>query len=165
MEYTIRKAISSDMSSVLELIKELAVFERQPDAVIITTDDLVKDGFEQNPLFKAFVAEVDDKIVGVALYYNRYSTWKGKTIHLEDLIVNQKFRSTGIGKALYTEIIKEGKLQQVKRIEWNVLDWNLPAIDFYEKTGAKVLADWCNVQMDEERMDWFIEKNVMQVAK
>lgn len=145
------------MPAVLELVKELAVFEREPDAVVITADDLVRDGFGQSPMFEVIVAEVNEVIVGMALYYNRYSTWTGKTIHLEDLIVSQQFRGTGLGMALYTEVIKEGKKQKVRRIEWNVLDWNKPAIDFYEKSGAKVLLDWCNVQMNEERIDWFLE--------
>lgn len=162
LQYTIRKATALDMESVLALIKELAKFEREPDAVIVTADDLVRDGFGREPMFNVFVAEVNAVIVGMALFYNRYSTWKGKTIHLEDLIVKNDFRGTGIGMALYTEIIKEGKSQEVKRIEWNVLDWNKPAIDFYEKTGAKVLFDWCNVQMDSERIDWFLERSNTQ---
>ncbi len=145
---TIRKATVADVDDIFKLIKELAVFEKEPHAVEISTDDLRKDGFGENPLFEAFVAEVDNKILGMALYYNRYSTWKGKTIHLEDLIVSKSARGKGIGMALYTEILKEGKKQNVRRIEWNVLDWNTTAISFYEKTGAKVLHEWCNAQID-----------------
>jgi GNAT superfamily N-acetyltransferase len=157
LNYIIREAIAIDMPAVFELINELATFEREPDAVLITVEDLVRDGFGKDPMFKVIVAEVNEGIVGMALYYNRYSTWTGKTIHLEDLIVRQNFRATGLGMALYTEIIKEGKKQKVRRIEWNVLDWNKPAIDFYEKSGAKVMFDWCNVQMNEQRIDWFLE--------
>jgi N-acetylglutamate synthase-like GNAT family acetyltransferase len=124
----IRKATKNDMPSVLELIQELATFEKEPDAVVVTVDDLVRDGFSENPLFQCFVAEVENEIIGMALYYYRYSTWKGKTIHLEDLIVKENKRGTGAGFALYKEIIKQGKTENVRRIEWNVLDWNTPAI-------------------------------------
>lgn len=146
------------MSSVLELIKELAIFEKEPDAVVITVDDLIRDGFAETPLFHTFVAEVNQEIIGIALYYYRYSTWKGKTIHLEDLIVKEDKRGTGAGFALYSEIIAQGKRDNVRRIEWNVLDWNTPAIEFYKKSGAKILDDWDVVQMDENGINEFLEK-------
>ena len=152
----IRKATKNDMPSVLELIQELATFEKEPDAVVVTVDDLIRDGFSENPLFQCFVAEVDGEIIGMALYYYRYSTWKGKTIHLEDLIVKENKRGTGAGFALYKEIIKQGKAENVRRIEWNVLDWNTPAIDFYEKSGAKVLGDWRVVHMDDKGIERFL---------
>jgi GNAT superfamily N-acetyltransferase len=145
----IRKAEPNDVAEILHLIQELATFENEPNAVVITTEDLLRDGFSENPLFHAFVAEIDQKIVGMALFYYRYSTWKGKTIHLEDLIVKEAYRGHGVGFELYKTIIQQGKQDQVRRIEWNVLDWNQPAIDFYEKSGAKVLEDWRVVQMDE----------------
>ena len=144
------------MPSVLELIKELATFEKEPDAVVISVDDLIRDGFAENPLFHTFVAEVDQQIIGIALYYYRYSTWKGKTIHLEDLIVKEEKRGTGAGFALYSEIIAQGKRDNVRRIEWNVLDWNTPAIEFYKKSGAKILDDWDVVQMDEIAISNFL---------
>lgn len=153
----IRNATKNDMFSVLELIKELAVFEKEPEAVVVTVDDLVRDGFSENPLFECFVAEEKNEIIGMALYYYRFSTWKGKTIHLEDLIVKEDKRGTGAGFALYTEVIKKGKAENVRRIEWNVLDWNTPAIDFYEKSGANVLKDWYVVQMDENGINKFLE--------
>ncbi|GAA4066786.1 GNAT family N-acetyltransferase [Flavobacterium cheonanense] len=152
----IRKGTPNDMPSVLELIKELAIFEKEPDAVVITVDDLIRDGFAENPLFHTFVAEVDDQIIGIALYYYRYSTWKGKTIHLEDLIVKENKRGTGAGFALYSEIIAQGKRDNVRRIEWNVLDWNTPAIEFYKKSGAKILDEWDVVQMDEKAISNFL---------
>ena len=152
----IRKASQNDMPSVLELIQELATFEKEPDAVVVTVEDLIRDGFSENPLFHCFVAEVDNEIIGMALYYYRFSTWKGKTIHLEDLIVKESKRGRGAGFALYKEIIKNGKAENVRRIEWNVLDWNTPAIDFYEKSGAKVLGDWRVVQMHEEGIKRFL---------
>ena len=154
----IRKATKNDMPSVLELIQELATFEKEPDAVVVTVDDWVCDGFSENPLFQCFVAEEENEIVGMALYYYRYSTWKGKTIHLEDLIVKENKRGTGAGFALYKEIIKQGKAENVRRIEWNVLDWNTPAIDFYEKSGAKVLGDWRVVHMDENGITNFLNE-------
>ena len=156
----IRKATKNDMPSVLELIQELATFEKEPDAVVVTVDDLVRDGFSENPLFQCFVAEVENEIIGMALYYYRYSTWKGKTIHLEDLIVKESKRGTGAGFALYKEIIKKGKAENVRRIEWNVLDWNTPAIDFYEKSGAKVLGDWRVVHMDDKGIEQFLNTTI-----
>jgi GNAT superfamily N-acetyltransferase len=155
----IRKGTIADMPSVLNLIKELAIFEKEPDAVVVTVDDLIRDGFSENPLFHCFVAEVNSKIIGIALYYYRYSTWKGKTIHLEDLIVKENKRGTGAGFALYKEIIRQGKRDKVRRIEWAVLDWNTPAIEFYQKTGAKVLDDWHVAQMDENGIDEFLKNN------
>ncbi len=152
----IRKGTPQDMPDVLALINELAVFEKEPDAVVISTEDLVRDGFSENPLFHTFVAEVNEEIIGVALYYYRFSTWKGKTIHLEDLIVKENNRGTGAGFALYSEIIKQGKKDNVRRIEWNVLDWNKPAIDFSEKSGAKVLSNWRVVHMDENGIEAFL---------
>ena len=156
----IRKATKNDMPQVLELIQELAIFEKEPDAVVVTVDDLVRDGFSENPLFQCFVAEVENEIIGMALYYYRYSTWKGKTIHLEDLIVKENKRGTGAGFALYKEIIKQGKSENVRRIEWNVLDWNTPAIDFYEKSGAKVLGDWRVVHMDDKGIEQFLNTTI-----
>ncbi len=156
----IRKATKNDMPSVLELIQELATFEKEPDAVVVTVDDLIRDGFSENPLFQCFVAEEENEIIGMALYYYRYSTWKGKTIHLEDLIVKENKRGTGAGFALYKEIIKQGKAENVRRIEWNVLDWNTPAIDFYEKSGAKVLGDWRVVHMDDKGIEQFLNTTI-----
>lgn len=154
----IRKGEPTDMPAVLDLITELAVFERQPEAVLVTADDLVRDGFQENPLFHTFVAELDGTIVGMALYYYRYSTWKGKTIHLEDLILKEKFRKQGIGFALYQKVIETGYNERVRRIEWNVLDWNTPAIAFYQKTGAVVFDDWRVAQLDEMGIQNFINK-------
>jgi GNAT superfamily N-acetyltransferase len=154
----IRKGKKEDMPAVLNLIQELAIFEKEPDAVVVTVADLERDGFGGNPLFYTFIAEKDDEIVGMALYYYRYSTWKGRTIHLEDLIVKEKMRGSGLGFALYSEIIAQGKKDNVRRIEWNVLDWNVPAIDFYEKSGARILTDWRVVNMDESGIENFLSK-------
>ena len=156
----IRKGKPEDMQAVLGLIQELADFEKEPDAVLVTVADLVRDGFGPVPLFHVFVAEVESEIVGIALWYYRFSTWKGKTIHLEDLVVKDKMRGTGLGYALYSEIIKQGKRDNVRRIDWHVLDWNTPAIEFYEKSGAKVLKDWYVVQMDEIGINHFVENKL-----
>ncbi|AYN06184.1 GNAT family N-acetyltransferase [Flavobacterium sp. 140616W15] len=154
----IRKGNPDDMKAVLGLIQELAIFENEPDAVLVTESDLVRDGFGENPLFHVFVAEVDAEIVGIALYYYRFSTWKGKTIHLEDLIVKDKMRGSGLGMALYSKIMEQAKKDKVRRVEWNVLDWNTPAVKFYENSGAKVFEEWRVVQMDETGIDTFLEK-------
>jgi GNAT superfamily N-acetyltransferase len=157
LKMNIRKGQKEDMPAVLSLIQELAAFEKEPDAVVVTIADLERDGFQNNPLFFVFVAELDNEIVGMALYYYRYSTWKGKTIHLEDLIVKEKMRGLGLGYQLYSAVINQGKKDQVRRIEWAVLDWNTPAIDFYVKSGAKVLADWRVAQLDEQVINNFGE--------
>ena len=155
----IRKGKIEDMPAVLGLIKELATFEKEPNAVVVTVADLERDGFGESPLFHTFIAEENEEIVGMALYYYRYSTWKGKTIHLEDLIVKEEKRAAGLGFKLYSEVIAQGKCDGVRRIEWNVLDWNAPAIEFYEKSGAKVFKDWLVAQMDEKGIGAFLEKN------
>ncbi|MCF6297719.1 MAG: GNAT family N-acetyltransferase [Flavobacteriaceae bacterium] len=157
MNYSIRKAIETDMSSVLNLIKELASFENEPNAVVITVEDLKSHGFGKNPAFKLYVAELDNEILGIALFYERYSTWKGKAIHLEDLIVQEKHRGKGIGNALYYKVLKYAHQNNFKRVAWEVLDWNTTAIDFYKSTGAKVFSEWRVAQMDEKSLENYIE--------
>lgn len=152
MNFSIRDAKITDMASVLKLIKELAVFEKEENAVIVSVEDLKKAGFSKHPLFKCFVAEINNKIVGMALFYPRYSTWKGPIIHLEDLIVTKSKRGLKIGSELYKKVIAYGYNTGVERIDWNVLDWNTPAINFYKSTGAKVLKDWDTVQIDRLAM-------------
>ncbi|MFC2108992.1 GNAT family N-acetyltransferase [Bacteroidota bacterium] len=157
MEFTIRKAVKEDMFAVHACICELAAFEKEADAVEISVEDLQRDGFSENPLFEVFVGLVGNEIVGIALFYNRYSTWKGKTIHLEDLIVKEAYRGKGIGKALYNKVLAYGFELGLKRIEWNVLDWNTNAVNFYKSTGANVLEDWQVVQMDSEGLKKHIQ--------
>lgn len=150
MNNIVRLSTPEDMPQVLELIKELAAFENEPNAVIINEKTLIEEGFGNKPLFTCFVAEVEGEIVGMALVYDRFSTWKGRSIHLEDLIVKKQLRGTGVGKALYSRVIQYAANKKVKRLEWAVLDWNKGAIDFYEKSGAILLKDWYLVQMDDE---------------
>ena len=159
MKNSIRLAAKSDMKSVHDLIVELAIFEKEPDAVEVTINNLEEDGYGKRPKFTCFVAEVDSKIVGAALIYKRYSTWKGEVLHLEDLIVKESMRGSGLGSALLDEVVKHGKEIGVKRISWEVIDWNEPAIAFYEKKGANVMRDWDVVQLDESGINNYI-KNI-----
>ena len=159
MNFTIRKGNIKDASAILGLINELALFEKEPEAVLVNVEDIKHDGFGENPLFQTLIAEKEGEIVGMALYYYRFSTWKGKTIHLEDLIVKQAMRGQNIGSELYNTLLQQAYDEKVRRVEWVVLDWNTPARDFYIKSGAKILDGWETVQMDEEGLKNFIEKN------
>ena len=155
MEYTIREARREDMRDVLELIKELAAHENHLDDVEVDVAALEKEGFEHEN-FKCFVADVSGKIEGMALVYFRFSTWKGRTVHLEDLIVRESMRGTGLGGALYQKVVKYGHEHGVKRIEWVVSEGNRNAIEFYENTGAQIKESWKTVHMEESG----IHKNV-----
>jgi len=150
MDITIRKAKKEDMSRVHELILELAIYEKLPQEVEVNQSDLINDGFGENPLFHCFVAEVNSKVEGMAIIYNRYSTWKGKTVHLEDLIVTKNMRNKGIGALLLDKVILFGKEMNVKRISWEVIDWNKKAIKFYERKGAKLINDWNIIHLNNE---------------
>lgn len=150
MDITIRKAKKEDMSRVHELIMELAVYEKLPQEVELNQNNLVNDAFGENPLFHCFVAEVNSKVEGMAIIYNRYSTWKGKTLHLEDLIVTKNMRNKGIGALLLDKVILFGKQMNVKRISWEVIDWNKKAIKFYERKGAKLISDWNIIHLNNE---------------
>ncbi len=159
MNNLVRASTPNDMPQVLALIKELAVFEKEPDAVNVTVDTLIEEGFGKTPLFTCFVAETEGEIVGMALIYYRFSTWKGRALHLEDLIVKEKLRDNGIGKALYTRVIQFAAEKKVKRIEWAVLNWNHGAIKFYERSGAVVMKDWYIAQMDEAGIQKYLKNN------
>ncbi|CAM1360721.1 GNAT family N-acetyltransferase [Tenacibaculum xiamenense] len=160
MGFIIRNGEVHDVKAILGLIKELAEFEKLPNEVEVTEDDLIRDGFSSNPKFKTFVAEEPNgTIIGMALFYERYSTWKGRIIHLEDLMVTQSKRGVGAGKALYTAVLKYAHVQGCKRVSWEVLDWNKSAIDFYESTGAAILDGWQVVQMNEKSLKEFVERN------
>ncbi len=148
MDFKIREAEKKDMPQVLELIRELAAYEKASNEVEIELEDLEKEGFEEQN-FKCFVADVDGKIEGMALVYFRFSTWKGRTVHLEDLIVREKMRGTGLGGALYQRVVQYGYDNNVRRVEWVVSEGNKNAIQFYENTGADVKRNWYTVHMDE----------------
>lgn len=152
MNVLITRATRRDMPSVLSLIKELAIYEKEPDAVKITEETLIQYGLGDDPLFTCFVAKVNEEVVGMALVYYRFSTWEGRSLHLEDLVVKERFRAKGIGQKLYDRVMLFGKENGVKRVEWVVLDWNKNAIDFYKKSGARFLKDWYLVQMDEGKL-------------
>ena len=154
-ETTIRPIQKKDLSEVLNLIKELAVYEKEPDAVEIDEQDLKEGAFGNPPDFYCLVAEVNGHVLGMALFYHRFSTWKGKSIHLEDLIVTQSYRHKGIGKALFEAVLHKAHQQGLKRVEWVVLDWNQSAIDFYKKYQATIFDDWRTVQLNEENLKKF----------
>ena len=159
MDFKVRLGQKEDMQAVFNLITELAVFEKEPDAVEITVTDLVRDGFSETPKFKVFVAEQEHNIIGIALFYERFSTWKGRTIHLEDLIVTKSKQKIGAGKALYTAVLKHAYDNNFNRVAWEVIDWNTNAIDFYKSTGATYLNDWSVVQMNKENLAKYIQNN------
>jgi len=152
MTISVRKGVKSDLSAALELIKELALYENAPDEVIVTIEDMERDGFGEDPVFYFFVAEVEGEIVGISLYYVKYSTWKGKCIFLEDIIVTEQYRKQGVGKKLFDEVVKVSKEKNVQRLEWQVLEWNEPAIRFYEKINSNLDKEWINCKLTKEQI-------------
>lgn len=144
----IRAAAPADCQAIYNLICELAAFERAADKVTNSPSELLKDGFGEFPLFVCFVAEMDNEIVGMSFCYTRYSTWIGKVLYLEDLVVTEKERNRGIGLQLFQYTIEYAKRNHFKRVCWQVLDWNEPAIAFYKKTGASFDDEWLNVLID-----------------
>lgn len=144
----IRKAKADDCEAMLELIRELAEYEKAPDEVTVTLEHFRDAGFGNEPVWGAFVAEVDEKMIGISLYYIRYSTWKGKRLYLEDLIVTESFRGKGIGKILFDKTIEYGKEKGYSGMMWQVLDWNEPAIRFYKKYDAKFDDEWLNTSIE-----------------
>lgn len=155
MQTIIRKGIKEDAAGVLALIKELAEYEKAPNDVVITVEQLQDDGFGNNPIYGLFVAEQNNKIVGIALYYWKYSTWKGRCIFLEDIIVTEKLRGQKIGAQLFEEVIKVAKEAKVQRMEWQVLNWNAPAINFYKKYNANLDDEWLNGKLVFEQIQFF----------
>jgi GNAT superfamily N-acetyltransferase len=158
MNYHIRKAKPTDLQQILNLIVELAIFEKEPNAVEVTVHELMASGFGPHPDFTCFVAEGNTKIVGIALVYTRFSTWKGRVLHLEDLIVSESMRGQGIGSALLDQVVRFADELKVKRISWEVLDWNTPAIEFYEAKGADVKRDWDVVHLNEKGIKNYLSK-------
>lgn len=142
--WTIREGTEADLPAVFELVKELAVFEKAPEEVDNSVERMKKDGFGPDAIFGFVVAEVDDRIVGTSIYYFRYSTWKGKSLYLEDLIVTEKMRGLGIGKALFEATMQKGVELHCVQMNWQVLDWNTDAIEFYKKYNADLDGEWIN---------------------
>ena len=148
MQIKIREARKEDCARLLELIKELAVFERAPNEVTVTLEHFQETGFGPWPVWKAFVAEADENVVAFALYYIRYSTWKGSKMYLEDIMVTEKMRGKGIGKLLFERLIEEAKEKKFNGIVWQVLEWNEPAIQFYKKYNPAITSEWLTCSMD-----------------
>jgi L-amino acid N-acyltransferase YncA len=163
MEIKIRRAVKEDCPRLLELVHELAEYEKAPQEVTVTLEHFTESGFGKNPVWWAFVAtthfteadfpspserELEGEVIGFALYYIRYSTWKGQAIYLEDILVTQKMRGKGIGKLLFDQLIEEAKEKKFNRIIWQVLEWNEPAINFYKKYNAKFDSEWLNCSID-----------------
>ena len=148
MSIIIRDAIREDVPTMFELIKELALYEKAPEQVTNTVEQMYVDGFGNNPIFGTIVLEVESEIVGMALNYFRYSTWKGKRLYLEDLIVSETMRGRGLGEKLLESVFEKARQTACTGLMWQVLDWNEPAINFYKKFGAKFDEEWVNVNID-----------------
>lgn len=148
MNTIIRRAEKKDCARLLQLIQELADYEKAPQEVTVTLEHFEESGFGPNPVWWAFVAEINGRVEGFALYYIRYSTWKGQCLYLEDFLVTEQLRGQGAGKLLFDRVIQEAKDKGYKRMVWQVLDWNKPAINFYKKYDAKLDPEWLNGSLD-----------------
>jgi len=149
MGIQLRKAVKEDCNRLLELVQELATYERAPDEVTVTLEHFIESGFGESPVWWAFVAEDEKQIVGFALYYIRYSTWKGQRMYLEDILVTNAERGKGIGKILFDRLIEEAKEKSLTALCWQVLDWNEPAINFYKKyRDVKFTDEWVNCTLE-----------------
>lgn len=155
MDIKLRVAVKEDCVRLLELINELALYERAPEEVTVSLAEFEDAGFGVKPIWKSFVAEVDQQIVGFALFYIRYSTWKGCRLYLEDFIITENFRGKGIGKKLFESIIQEAKENKYNGLVWQVLDWNEPAINFYNKYAADLESGWLNASLSKEQLSTF----------
>jgi len=144
----IRRALREDCPRLLELVRELALFEKAPQEVTVSLEEFENSGFSAQPVWWAFVAEDEEHIIGFALYYIRYSTWKGCRMYLEDIIITEEYRSKGIGSLLFDRLIEEAKDRNLHGITWQVLEWNESAIDFYRKYNAKLDPEWVNGSID-----------------
>jgi len=148
MSITIRRAVREDCRQLLNLVYELAVYERAPEQVTVTLEHFEESGFGTNPVWWGFVAKENGVVIGFVLYYIRYSTWKGQRMYLEDFLVTEKARGKGVGKLLFDRLIEEAKEKKFNGIVWQVLDWNEPAINFYKKYNAKMDGEWLNCSIE-----------------
>ena len=147
MSTIVRKAVKEDCERLLELIHELAEYEKAPQEVTVTLKHFIESGFGQQPVWWAFVVDVEGIVEGFALYYIRYSTWKGQRMYLEDLLVTERMRCRGLGKLLFDRLIEEAKEKKLNGIVWQVLEWNEPAISFYKKYKASFDGEWINCSL------------------
>lgn len=158
MSFIIRHGDEKDVPGIMKLVRELALFERAPEEVVNTEKILLQDGFGKHPIYKVIVAEAadDNEIIGMALYYTAYSTWKGKMLFLDDLVVTESHRRFGIGRKLINEFLRDAKEQGVNQIRWQVLEWNTPAIEFYKSLGVEMDAEWITVKMNKEQIEKYV---------
>ena len=156
----IRKSKASDMNEVLSLIKELADYERSLDRVKMTVERLIKDGFSKPPLFKSLVVVYKKEICGYAFFYQGYSTWNGKTLYLEDIMISKKYRRRGFGQKLFNQVVEIAIQQKVTRVDWQVLSWNKPAIEFYKKNQSTFDAEWINGRLFDLDLKNFSKSNI-----
>ena len=150
MQINIRKATAADVPELFKLVQELAIYERAPHEVSNTEEQMLKDGFGENPIYTAAVAEVDGKIVGMYFWYIRYSTWKGKGLYLEDIVVTESMRGKKVGDALFTACMEDAKSIGANYMTWQVLDWNEPAMNFYKKYNCTFDGEWVNARISKE---------------
>lgn len=148
MEVIIRPGKIEDVPQALALVKELALFEKEPDEVKTTVATMERDGFGANPCYILTVAEWNNQVVGVAIYFVKYSTWKGKGVYLDDIVVTESMRGKGIGKLLFDEVLRYSKTTDAKQLHWQVLDWNEAAISFYKKYNAHFDKGWINCKLN-----------------
>ena len=152
MKITVRTTEKADVPAIYNLVKQLAVFEKEPDAVINTVDAMINDGFGPNKIFDSFVAETEGKIIGMAVFYWSYSTWKGRYIYLDDLIVDESYRRSGAGKLLFDAVHQFVKDHNANQFRWHVLDWNAPAISFYKKYPTTFDPSWITCKIEKENL-------------
>ena len=153
MNATIRKGVKGDLTEILKLIRELAEYEKALDCVKITLEELEDDGFGNHPWYWFLVAESNNKIIGMSFYFIRYSTWNGKYLYLEDFVINKEYRQQGIGSLLFEATIQICKDENLNGMTWQVLDWNSPAIKFYEKYNADISTEWLNGKLTKSQID------------
>lgn len=153
MDANIRKGTEADIAQALTLVKELAAYEKAPQEVEVTPEEMTAWGFGPDKQFDFFVAEVNGEVVGLALYYFKYSTWKGKCLFLEDIIVTESQRGKGLGKLLFDKVVQVSKETRVRRMEWQVLDWNTPALEFYKKYAAGLDGEWINCKLTNHQLE------------
>ncbi|OGX86210.1 GNAT family N-acetyltransferase [Hymenobacter lapidarius] len=163
--YTLRRGMEADLPQVLALIQELAMYERAPDAVTNTLADMQRDGFGPAPIFSFFVLEnPETQIIGIALFYTAYSTWKGRMLYLEDLVVTEAARRGGLGKLLFDAVVAEARATGAVRLKWQVLDWNEPAINFYKRLGANIETEWLNGNLDATQLSSYVVAPAAEAA-